>query len=193
MINRISEDKINLTRELGYVLLLLTFFAGVIVGAFQLKNVDADSFRECEETLNEDIARMSTKEFYLHSNGMFYNGLKTIAFYWIVGMSVVGTPVLIGYLGYKGYALGYTISTIIRLLGIKAGNLFVFKYLFIENVILVLSMIFLGNISIKLSKNFFVNKQNIKLETMKYTVITGIVLMFWLVIHIAQKFILSTF
>ena len=66
-------------------------------------------------------------------------------------MSVVGTPILIVILGYKGYSIGYTIATVLRVVGTTEGNKYIFQNLFIENTILVFIMIFLANYSIKIS------------------------------------------
>jgi len=197
MIRRDSKDKLNLQfnilKEIGYVILLITFFVGILVGTLHFKNVDTSSFKEYEEILTENITKANSKEFYINSNRTFYQGLKVIGIYWIVGMSVLGTPILIGYLGYKGYSLGYTISTIIKILGMKAGNQYIFQYLFLKNVILVFIMIFLANFSIKISKNFFENRTNLKANVIKYTVVTILTVIIWLAMNFLEKIILSTF
>lgn len=192
MIQRISKDKVNLVlmKEVGYVLLLLTFFVGVIIGAFSLKNVDSNDFNAYSESINSSLNKINSKEQHLNSTESFYNGVKIIAIYWIVGMSVIGTPILMGYLGYKGYSLGYTISSIIRILGAKSGNLFAFKYLFLKNAILVFIMIFLANFSIKISKNFFEKKNNLKIDVVKYTAFSGITLVIWIGSNLIEKMIL---
>ena len=110
-----------------------------------------------------------------------------------MGMSVIGTPILIGYLGYKGYSLGYAISTIIKVIGVSAGNKFIFKYLFLKNAILVFIMIFLANFSIKISKNFLGKKINIKANVLKYSVVVAFALILWLVTNFVEKMILTTF
>ncbi|MBQ9313800.1 MAG: stage II sporulation protein M [Clostridia bacterium] len=197
MINRVSKDKtnfkFNLLKELGYIVLLVTFFVGIIMGAFSLKNVDSTSFNEYSESLSEAISKVDTKGFNITSRGTFYHGIKIIAIYWIVGMSIIGTPILIGYLGYKGYCLGYTISAVLKILGMQEGNLFVFKHLFLNNIFLVFIMIFLANFSIKISKNFFEKEMNLKTNTLKYTVVTSFMLALWLGVNFVERIIFSTF
>lgn len=195
MLNRVSKDKfhLNILKEVGYILLFITFFVGVMVGSISLKNVDSTSFEEYAESLSESITKADSKEFNINTNGIFYSGIETIVLYWIIGLSIIGTPILIGYLGYKGYSLGYTISTIIKLIGLKAGNQFIFKYLFLKNTVLVFIMIFLTNFCLKNSKNFFEKKNNMKAETLKYSVIVGFALALWLAINFIEKIILTTF
>lgn len=180
MISRISKDKVNfnILKEIGYIILLVTFFIGILWGALEFKSVDSASFEQYMESMNEKLQGVNS-----NSNLILLKGLKIIAFYWIVGMSIVGLPILIGYLGYKGYSLGYTISAIIKLLGVSEGNKFVFKYLFINNSFLIFTMIFLTNISIKIARNFSQKKIEIKSDALKYTVLSGIMLLFWICIN----------
>lgn len=192
MIQKVSKDKLNLIliKEVGYILLLLAFFVGIIIGSFSLKNVDSEDFSAYSESINTSLNKVNNKEQHLNTKESLYNGVKIIVIYWIVGMSIIGTPILVGYLGYKGYSLGYTISSIVKILGAKAGNIFVFKYLFLKNAILVFIMIFLANFSIKISRNFFEKKNNLKADAFKYTVVSGIMLILWLGSNLVQKIVL---
>lgn len=197
MIRRISEDKsifkIKMLKEVGYILLLVTFFVGVIIGSLSFKSIDSTSFEEYTEYLSESISNINSKEVKVHTDNQLYSGIKVIAIFWIVGMSIIGTPILIGYLGYKGYSMGYTISAIIKLLGVSAGNSFVFKYMFLKNLVLVFIMIFLANFSIKISKNFFEKKTNLKPDALKYSIIAGFMLIVWIIAVFIQKMIFINF
>lgn len=195
MIRRVSEDKsifkLKMIKEVGYILLLITFFVGVIIGSISFKSIDSSSFEEYTEYLNDVVMNYNSKGF--NSNSQFYGGIKVIAIYWIVGMSIIGTPILVGYLGYKGYSLGYTISAIIKLLGVKTGNLFVLKFLFLKNLIIVFIMIFLSNFSIKISKNFFEKRTNLKADSLKYSIVTGFMLIIWIITILIEKVIFKNF
>ena len=195
MIRRVTEDKslfkLKILKEVGYILLLVTFFTGVIIGSIGFKSVDSSSFEEYTEYLNDAILNYNMKDF--NSNVQFYSGIKTIAIYWVVGMSIIGTPILVGYLWYKGYSLGYAISTIIKLLGVKSGNKFVFKFLFVKNLVLVFIMIFLANFSIKISKIFFEKRKNLKADFLKYSIVTGLMLIIWIITIIIEKIIFKNF
>lgn len=191
MIRRVTEDKsifkLKIIKEVVYILLLVTFFTGVIIGSIGFRSVDSSSFEEYSEYLNGIILNYNMNN--LNSNVHFYSGIKIIAIFWVAGMSIIGTPVLVGYLWYKGYSLGYSISSIIRVLGVKAGNVFIFKYLFLKNLILVFIMIFLANFSIKTSKNFFEKRTNLKADSLKYSIVTCFMLGVWIVTVIIEKII----
>ena len=194
---RVSEDKanfsFNLLKELGYLLLLVVFFIGILAGSLHLKMVDDSSFSEYEQSLRDTLEKVDNNDFFMHSQTGFYQGLRIILFYWIVGMSIVGTPILIGYLGYKGYSLGYTLSTVIKLMGVSSGNRFIFKYLFVKNASLIFIMILLANFSLKVAKNFFEKKTFLKEKALQYTLVSILCFVLWLILNSIEKMLLTTF
>ena len=63
---------------------------------------------------------------------------------WFFGTTVIGLPIVFGIILYRGFCLGYTISTIILTLGVKKGVLFVFSSIFLQNIIFIPSILALG-------------------------------------------------
>lgn len=172
--------KFEILKEVGYILLLTVFFVGIIIGTLSLKIVPDSVFDEYREEICQSVLKENTPANHTYSK-MLYSGAITIAIYWIVGMSIVGTPFLIGYVAYKGYSLGYSIATVIRAVGITAGNSYIFQNIFWQNVLLVLIMIYMANFSIKISKNFISSKENIKVDAIKYTMIFAFLTLFYAV------------
>lgn len=175
MIRRNYKESLNaefyLLKEVGYIFLLTIFFLGIICGSFCMKKVSESDLEEykvsIEEVLNNE--NLNLKEL---NKSNLWDTLKIVFGFWIVGMSIVGMPILLVYVGYKGFSLGYTIMTIIKILGVTSGNKYIFQNMFFKNVIIVFVMIFLSNYSIKIFRNFFKDKENIKIDAMKYTLIS---------------------
>ena len=166
--NKSISFNIDVLKEAAYVLLLLTFFVGVILGSISLKNVSDGVFDEHRQEL-EEVLLSSNKEGIIPKD--LKNGFKVILCFWIAGMSLVGIPVLIVYIGYKGFSLGYTVSTISRVLEVSLAKEYIFKSLFIENSIIVFIMISMAVFSIKMFKNFLENKENVKIDFFRYTIL----------------------
>lgn len=172
MIRRNYKESLNaefyLIKEVGYILLLIIFFVGIICGSFCMKKVSENDLNEYKISIRESLENNQTNLKEANITNL-WDTLKTIFIFWIVGMSIVGMPILVIYVGYKGFSLGYTIMTIIKVLGVTTGNKYIFENLFFRNVILVFSMIILANYSIKIFRNFFKDKDNIKVDAIKYT------------------------
>lgn len=172
MIRRNYKESLNaefyLIKEVGYILLLIIFFVGIICGSFCMKKVSENDLNEYKISIRESLENNQTNLEEANITNL-WDTLKTIFIFWIVGMSIVGMPILVIYVGYKGFSLGYTIMTVIKVLGVTTGNKYIFENLFFRNVILVFSMIILANYSIKIFRNFFKDKDNIKVDAIKYT------------------------
>lgn len=191
MNRRLSKNtikvNINMLKEVGYILLLITFFVGILIGSFSFKNVSDVSFQQYAEELKGTLDDL---EENFSGKSFLFQGLKIIGVFWIVGMSIVGTPVLIALVGYKGFSIGYTISTVLKILGTADGNRYIFQNLFLQNVVIVFIMIFLTNYSIKIFKNFFESKDNVKVDVIKYTVISTFTALVYLFLCVILKIIL---
>lgn len=124
MYKRFSKNtvraNINFVKEAGYVLLLVMFFIGILLGSISLKNVSEDSIEANKEMIQNSVLLENKEQKNNYFKSSFWSGIKTIIFFWIIGLSIFGMPVLIIYVCYKGYSLGYTISTIVRVLGTVA-------------------------------------------------------------------------
>ena len=166
---------------------------GIVLGTLQLKKVNIDEIKENEVELKNIIEEVGSKEYVMHSKSMFWDGTKWIVFYWVIGMSLIGVPILVAHIGYKGYSLGYTISAIVKILGIQKGNQFLFQYLFLKNATIVFIMIFMINSSLKITRKYLEKKSNIKWEALKYSAISGMMMTLWLFVNLLEKMIFSTF
>lgn len=114
------KANINLVKEAGYVLLLVMFFVGILLGSISLKNVSEDSIEANKEIIQNSVLLENKEQKDNYFKSSFFEGVRTIIFFWVIGLSIFGMPVLVVYVGYKGYSLGYTISAIVKILGTVA-------------------------------------------------------------------------
>lgn len=177
----IKVVNMNMLKEVGYILLLITFFVGILCGAFCLKNVSDANFEQYAAEIKENLVDLNNMQGSFYGRNLLFQGLKIIVIFWVVGMSIVGTPVLVAYVGYKGFSIGYTISTVLKILGTVEGNRYIFQNLFLQNIVIVFIMIFLANYSIKIFKNFFESRENIKVDVIKYTIISTFMALLYII------------
>lgn len=85
---------------------------------------------------------------------------------------------MFGIILYRGFCLGYTISSIIVIMGMGKGILFVFISLLLQNIIFVPSIIAIGVSGFKLYKSIVKdrNKDNIKIEVLRHTMFSVVML-----------------
>lgn len=99
---------------------------------------------------------------------------------WFFGTTVIGIPIVFGIILYRGFCLGYTIATIISIMGIVKGMSFMFITLVLQNIIFIPSIIAIGVSGLKLYKSIVKdrNKDNIKIEVLRHTIFSAIMLGF---------------
>ena len=78
---------------------------------------------------------------------------------------------------YKGFALGYTISALIAVLGIKQGILIVIVSLLLQNIIFLPAFFILAENGIKLYKGIYKRCINLKEEVIRHSIIMLIAIM----------------
>ena len=85
---------------------------------------------------------------------------------------------MLGIILYRGFCLGYTIATIITTIGCGKGLLFIFVTLVPQNIIFIPALIGIGVSGFKLYKSIVKDrkKDNIKLEVVRHTIFSGIML-----------------
>ena len=63
---------------------------------------------------------------------------------WFFGTTVIGIPIVFGIILYRGFCLGYTIASIITIMGLGKGILFIFISLLLQNIIFIPAIIAIG-------------------------------------------------
>ena len=91
---------------------------------------------------------------------------------WFVGSTIIGLPIVYGIVGYKGFCLGYTISSSIITLGTAKGTCFSLASMLLQNIIYIPCILALAVSGIRLYKSIVKDRrrENIKLEVIKHTI-----------------------
>ena len=127
-------------------------------------------------------------EMLKHS--IFQNILLAISI-WFFGTTVIGIPVVFGIILYRGFCLGYTISLCISIMGLGKGLSFIFVALLLQNILFIPAILALGVSGFKLYKSIIKDKrkENIKLEILRHTIFSLIMVMVLLLASLIEVFI----
>ena len=173
----IKEDIVNHAK--AYFIVVIIFTVGVFLGVLFVNQKES----------KEDI------EKYIHSyidetkqiqNGNYFEELQkdikskiglTILL-WFAGTTIVGMPIVLGIILFRGFCLGYTIASCIFTLGKVKGIIFVLITIFLQNAIFIPAIMILGVSSIKLYTSIVKDRrrENIKLQIFKHTIFSLLIL-----------------
>lgn len=177
--NMICEHITNNSKE--YILVTLIFLIGIFLGVMFINNSQDAQISEITSYINNFIDKLKNLEqldnMKILKTSILENIILAISL-WFFGTTVVGIPIVFGIILYRGFCLGYTISSIILIMGIGKGISFIFITLLLQNIIFIPCIIAIGVSGFKLYKSIVKdrNRDNIKIEVLRHTIFSSIML-----------------
>ena len=145
-----------------YAIVLVLFLIGFIFGIIFINHAKEPQIEEITSYLGDFINHIKNESKVnqielLKQTLLSKFGLALIL--WFVGSTVIGIPIVYGITAYRGFCLGYTISSIIATFGIGKGLLFSFTSLLIQNIVFIPCLLALGVSGMKLYKSIVKDKR----------------------------------
>ena len=179
-----------------YLFVSCILLIGIILGVIFINNVKETQSQEIQNYINEFITKLkdgaSIDNGKLLKNSII-NNLILVIIMWFAGSTVIGIPIVLGIVMYRGFCLGYTASSIIAILGSTKGALFVITSMLLQNIIVIPSILALAVSGIKLYKSILKDKrkENIKGEIIRHTLFSLIILAFLILASVIETYLSS--
>lgn len=179
-----------------YTILIIIFFIGLIIGIVVVNNSNETQRTEISEYINtfiNDLKKGAKLDYFKLLKTSFGNNLITVIILWFMSSTVIGIPIVYGEIGYKGFCLGYTISSVVATLGTGKGILFVLTSMLLHNIIFIPCLLLLAVSGINLYKSIIKDrrKENIKIEIIRHTIFSLIMLVVLLISSFVETYISS--
>ena len=169
-IKNINRDKL-LAQKKKYVFLIMVMALGILAGILFVFFISSEDKALLLDNLNSFFT--SIKENKLnYTDSLMNSNLRSILFIWLLGISVIGIPFILGFLVFKCFVLGFSISSILVNYGFK-GILVAISYVFPHQLLYLVMWLLLSfyalSFSCKLFKLLFLKKNiNLKEHFRKY-------------------------
>lgn len=160
-----------------YILVSLIFVIGLFLGVMFINNFSETKEQFITKYILDFLDKFKNLS-QIDKTALFWESLKNNCFLviilWFAGTTIIGIPVVIIIILFRGFCLGYTISAVTLTLGVKKSIVFCFLTLFLQNIIFIPAIITLVVSSIKLYKSIIKDrrKENIKIEIIRHTIIS---------------------
>ncbi len=164
-----------------YGIITIIFVIGLIFGIIFINNANQVQIDEISTYINNFITSLkqniTINQTQLLQQLCISNFILTIIL-WFVGSTVIGIPIVYGIIAYRGFCLGYTISSCIATLGSGEGTAFVGLAILLQNILFIPCILSLAVSGMKLYKSILKDKrkENIKLEVTRHTIFSGLIL-----------------
>lgn len=188
----ISSHIKNNIRE--YMICSIIFLLGVCLSIILVNNLNEIQDFEIKTYINEAISNIKengeidTGELLKTS---IQNNVILASSLWIMGSTVIGLLLVYLILGFKGFCFGYTLSTIIHILGTGKGILFFIITMFLKNILAIPATIALAVSGMKLYKSIMQDRrrENIKLESIRHTIFSILMLLLLIVASFLEVYV----
>ena len=177
-----------------YILVSLLFTIGLFVGVMLVNNCNDEQRQEVNSYIQDFITNFKSENNVNKIELIkisIKNNLILTGILWIAGTTVIGLPIVLCIILYRGLCLGYTVSAFSYVLGKFGGIIFCLITIFIQNLFFIPAILTLGVSSIKLYKSIVKDrdKQNIKLQIIRHIIILGIVNVFIIIASLLENIV----
>lgn len=176
-----------------YVIVCIFFLIGIIAGVILVNHLEIQEKDNIGSYIKTFIECLKTDYQINHINllkNIIGNHIIFAFVLWFMGCTIIGIPIVYGLIIYRGFSLGYTISTIIYTLGTGKGILFSLITLLLQNIIIIPAIFALAVSGIKLYQSMIKDKrkENIKIEMIRHTVFSFFILLLLMVSSIVEVY-----
>ena len=181
--NRLKNIIIEFIKEniKTYLILTIIFFIGLTLGVIFVNNANETQANQISGYINNFINsvkenyQISTKELLKNS---IINNVGIAVLLWFLGSTVIGFPLIYVVVGYKGYCIGYTVSSVIATM-------------LIQNIIYIPTILTLSVSGIKLYRLIMEDRrrENIKLQILKHTIFSILMLILLLISSLLETYV----
>ncbi len=193
---RIKNIILNYIKEniKTYLILLIIFFIGLILGVIFVDNASEPQANQISSYINNFINsikenyQISTKDLLKET---VINNVSIAVILWFLGSTVIGFPLIYAVMCYKGYCIGYTISSVIATIGTAKGIVFILATMLLQNIIYIPVILTLGVSGVKLYRLIMEDRrrENIKIQIAKHTIFSILMLMLLIISALIETYI----
>ena len=177
-----------------YLILLIIFFIGLILGVIFVDNTSEPQANQISSYINNFINsikenyQISTKDLLKET---VINNVSIAVILWFLGSTVIGFPLIYVVICYKGYCIGYTISSVIATIGTAKGIVFILATMLLQNIIYIPVILTLGVSGVKLYRLIMEDRrrENIKIQIAKHTIFSILMLMLLIISALIETYI----
>lgn len=169
----IKEDIINNAKS--YFIVITIFAVGIFLGVMLINQTENKSeIEKYIDTYVDETKAIQNGDYWGELKKDIKSNMILVFLLWFSGTTIIGIPIVLGIILFRGFCLGYTIASCVYALGKMKGIIFIIITIFLQNIIFIPAIMILGVSSIKLYKSIIKDrrKENIKLSILKHSIIS---------------------
>ena len=169
----IKNDILNNIKS--YFMVFIIFTVGIFLGVmFVNKGENKSEIEKYINTYIDETKILQNQNYLKELKNEVKTNIKLVLLLWFAGTTIIGIPIVLGVILFRGFCLGYTIAACVYVLGRLKALIFIAITILLQNIIFIPAIMILGVSSIKLYKSIVKDKrkENIKLSILKHCTIS---------------------
>lgn len=178
----------------NYVIISIIFLIGVVIGVIFINNNSENQYNETTsyiQSLLQDLKENHNIDNALMLKDSIEKNIVLVVTLWFMGSTVIGISVVYFIIGFRGFCLSYTISSIIFSLGCGKGMLFLITALLLQTILFIPSILALAVSGMRFHSSIMQDKkkENIKLEILRHTLFSLLILFILILSSLVEVYI----
>lgn len=173
----IKDDVINNAKS--YFIIIIIFSVGIFLGVLFINNtLDKTEIEKYINIYIDETKSLENRDYFGELQKDVKNNIILVILLWFAGTTIIGIPIVLGIILFRGFCLGYTIASCVYVLGKFKAMIFIFLTILLQNIIFIPAIMILGVSSIKLYKSIIKDRrsENIKLSIIKHSLVSIMIL-----------------
>ncbi|CAG9622371.1 stage II sporulation protein M [Sutcliffiella rhizosphaerae] len=179
-----------------YLFIVVLFFMGVIFGAIVVNSMNFSQKQDLFVYISRFFGQVeeghiaNQKDIFFQS---YFHNIKYVLLMWVLGISIIGLPVILVLLFLKGVVVGFTVGFLVNQLSWK-GFLLSFVAILPQNMISIPAYIIIGALSVaftlKMIRQQFVKRiqEPFFQQFIRYSMAMGVILMLLVAASLIEAF-----
>lgn len=164
----------------NFIIILVVFCIGIVIGSISINNLAENQKVELNKYIEDLVQNIKNSQNIDRLNLLILSikqNVIIILLVWFLGCTIIGGVFIYIAIFYKGFSIGYTVSALISVLGIRHGAFVAIFSIFIQNLIFIPAFFLIAENGIKLYKGIYKKCINLKEEVIRHSIIMFISIM----------------
>lgn len=183
-----------------YLILTIFFMVGIFSGAITIKVLNQEQKKQIIDFLDSffKILKEEPIDNIVIFKQSLVNNFKTVIMIWLLGVTVIGAPIIIVILIVRGFVIGFTVGFLIKELAFD-GFIFTLTTIFPQNIFIIPGILIISVISICFSVETVKRRRKKMIQTsfvkefVNYTVIVLLISLIIILGSAVEAFVTPVF
>lgn len=178
----------------SYTFVAIIFIIGIALAIVFINNLESSQRNEISTYIT--TFTNSLKDGYtidksaLITSSIWKNAILCIIM-WFAGSTVIGIPIVLGIVAYRGFCIGYTVLALTYTFSTGNGIIFFLTSMLLQNIIIIPCILSLAVSGLKLYKSIIKDRrrENVKIEIIRHTIFSILMLIMLIVASLVETYI----